>query len=61
MYYRYWHVNEAVIFSHCIHLKREHQLHALLKVCIDHDDIVPLSRKCSQVRIGNDILGYFEQ
>ena len=31
--------------SHCVHLKLVHQFHALLKVCSDCDDIVPLSTK----------------
>ena len=42
-YYRYCCINEPVIFSHCIHLKLGHRFHALLKVCSDHDYIVPLS------------------
>ena len=35
-------INEPVIFSHCVHLKLGHRFHALLKVCSDRDDIVPL-------------------
>ena len=31
-------------FSHCVHLIREHQFHALLKVCSDHGNIVPLNK-----------------
>ena len=34
--------NEPVIFSHCVHLKLGHGFHALLKVCSDRDDTVPL-------------------
>ena len=34
-----------VIFNHCFHLKLGHRFHALLKVCSDRDDVVPLSRK----------------
>ena len=33
-------INEPVIFSHHVHLKRGHRFHALLKVCSDRDDIV---------------------
>ena len=40
--YRCCCINEPVIFSHCVHLKLGHRFHALLKVCSDHDDIVPL-------------------
>ena len=36
-------INEPVIFSHCVHLKLGHRFHALLKVCSDGDDIVPLT------------------
>ena len=31
-----------LIFSHCVHLKLGHRFNALLKVCSDRDDIVPL-------------------
>ena len=41
-YYRCCCINEPVIFSHCVHLKLGHRFHALLKVCSDRDDIVPL-------------------
>ena len=37
------HVNKPVHFSHCDHLKLGHWFHALLKVCSDRDDIVPLT------------------
>ena len=39
-YYRCCCINEPVIFSH---LKLGQQFYALLKVCSDHDDIVPLT------------------
>ena len=42
-YYRCCCINEAVIFSDCVHLKLGHRFHALLKVCSDRDNIVPLS------------------
>ena len=32
------------MFSLCIHLKLGHRFHALLKVCSDRDDTVPLIR-----------------
>ena len=41
-YYRCCCINEPVILSHCVHLKPGHWFHALLKVCCDRDDIVPL-------------------
>ena len=41
-------VNESVICSHCVHLKLEHRLHALLKVCSDRDDIAPLHDRTSK-------------
>ena len=41
-YYRCCCIIEQVIFSHCVHLKLEHQFHALLKVCSDHADTAPL-------------------
>ena len=45
-YYRCCCINEPVIFSHCVHLnKLGHRFHALLKVCSDRDDIVPLIQK----------------
>ena len=49
LYYRCccMHVNEPVIFSHCVHLKLGHRFHALLKVCTVRDDIVPLNTKCT--------------
>ena len=31
-------MNEPVIFDHFVDLKREHQLHARLKICSDRDD-----------------------
>ena len=37
------HVNESVSFSHCVHLKVGQRFHALLKVCSDRDDTVPLN------------------
>ena len=42
-YYRCCCINEPVIFSHCVHLELGHQFRALLKVCSDCDDIVPLT------------------
>ena len=44
-YYRCCCINEPVIFIHCVHLKStlEHWFHALLKVCFNRDDTVPLS------------------
>ena len=36
------HMNEPVIFSHCVHLKLGHPFHALLEVCCDRDDTAPL-------------------
>ena len=41
-YYRCCCINEPVVFSHCVQLKRGHRFHALLKVCSDRDDIAPL-------------------
>ena len=43
-YYRccYIHVNEPVILSHCVHLKLWHRFHALLNVCSDRDNTIPL-------------------
>ena len=41
-YYRCCCINKPVIFNNRVHLKRGHQFHALLKVCSDHDDTVPL-------------------
>ena len=38
-------INETVSFSHCVHLKLGHWFHALLKVCFDRDDTVPLINK----------------
>ena len=44
-YYRCCCVNEPVIFSHFVKLKRGHWFHALSNVCSDHDDdTAPLSR-----------------
>ena len=43
-YYLSCSVNKPVFFSHCVHLKLGHRFHALLKVCFDHDDSVPLNR-----------------
>ena len=40
-YYRCCCINEP--FSHCVHLKLGHRFHALLKVCSDRDNTVPLS------------------
>ena len=34
-------INEPVIFSHCVHFRTPIP-YVLLKVCPDHDDIVPL-------------------
>ena len=45
-YYHCCCINEPVIFSHCVHFKRGQWFHALLKVCSDRDDIVPLNAKC---------------
>ena len=42
-YYRYCCINEPVIFSHRAHLQLGHRFHALLKVCSDRDDTVPLT------------------
>ena len=36
-------INEPVFFSRCVHLKLGHRFHALLKVCSDRDDTVPLT------------------
>ena len=41
-YYRCCCINGPVIISHCVHLKLGHRFHALLKVCSDRDDTVPL-------------------
>ena len=41
-YYRCCCINEPIFFSHCAHLKLGHRFHALLEVCSDRDDIVPL-------------------
>ena len=35
-------VNEPVIFSHRVHLKLGNRFHALLQVCSDRDNSVPL-------------------
>ena len=43
-YYRCCCINEPVIFSHCVHHKLGHWFHALLKVCCDRDDTVPLKQ-----------------
>ena len=52
-YYRSCCINERVIFSHCVHLKLGHRFHALLKVCSDRDDAVPLMAEVdmSQVHV----------
>ena len=42
-YYRCCCINEPVMFSNSVHLKLGHRFHALLKVCSDCDDIVPLN------------------
>ena len=34
--------DEPVILNHCVNLKLGHRFHALLKVCFDRDDTVPL-------------------
>ena len=36
-------IYDPVIFSRYVHLKLGHRFHALLKICSDHDDIVPLN------------------
>ena len=41
-YYRCCCINEPVIFSHCVHFKLGHRFHALMRVCSDRDDTVPL-------------------
>ena len=41
-YYRRCCINEPVIISHCVNLTLGHRFHALLIVCFDRDDIVPL-------------------
>ena len=43
--YRCCCITEPVILSHCAHLKLWHRFHALLKVCSDCDDIVPLTEQ----------------
>ena len=42
-YYRCCCINEPVIPSHRVHLKLGHRFNALLKVCSDRDDAVPLN------------------
>ena len=42
-YYRCCCINEPVIFSHCVHPKLGHRFYALLEVCSDCDDIVPIN------------------
>ena len=51
-YYSCCCINEAVMVSHCVHLKLGHRFHALLKVCSDHDDIVPLRWGTKNPHIG---------
>ena len=42
-YYRCCCINEPVMFiSRCVHVELRHRFHALLKVCSDRDDVVPL-------------------
>ena len=53
-------INEPVIFSHCVHLKIGHRFHALLKVCSDRDDIVPLTQ-ISKTTYGIKSWGIFIQ
>ena len=45
LYYRCCYINEAVIFSDCVHLKLGYWFHALLKVYSDRDDTVPLNKE----------------
>ena len=42
-YYHCRCINEPVIVGHCVRLKLGHRFHALLKVCSDRDDGVPLN------------------
>ena len=42
-------INEPVFFSNCVQRKLWHRFHALLKVCSDRDDIVPL-KSINQVK-----------
>ena len=42
-YYRCCCRNDPVFSSHCVHLKLGHRFYALLKVCSDRDDTVPLT------------------
>ena len=39
------------MFSHCVHLKLGHRFHALLEVCSDRDDTVPLTDKIAYQNI----------
>ena len=47
--YRCCCINEPVNFSHCVLLKQVHRFHALLKVCTDRDERVPLSTRNAKV------------
>ena len=49
LYYHCCCIIEAVIFSHCVHLKLGHWFHALLNVCCDYDDTVPLRRNLRKI------------
>ena len=49
--YRCCCMNEPVIFSHCVHLKRGHRFHNLLKVDSDRDDTACLMITCSKLKL----------
>ena len=49
------HINEPVISSHCVHLKLWHRFHALLNVCSDHDDNVPLMGRYGIGNVGKTV------
>ena len=70
LYYCCCCINEPVIFIHCVVLKLGHRFHALLKVCSDRDDTVPLKltywwefdfQKGRCLKVGIEILGKFSE